>query len=107
MNNRNDLAERMELVGELFEIDGMEELVKKYEKGMKIVKFNAVTIQISSLLLRENKRLADRIIALGEGITQEEVDELDDATYANKLKTLIVTDVMGFFASSPSSDGGK
>lgn len=107
MNNRAELAERMELVGQVFEIDGMQELLTKFEKGMSMVKFNAITIQVSSLLLKENKVLADRIIAAGEGRTPEEVDAMDDGEYAATLKNVILRDVLGFFGSSPRTDGLK
>lgn len=107
MNNRGDLAERMELVGQVFEIEGMQELLTKYEKGISMVKFNAVTIQVSALLLKKNKVLADRIMVAGTGKTQEEVDEMDDGTYAAVLKDAILRDVLGFFGSSPRSDGQK
>lgn len=107
MNARTDLAERMELVGQVFEIDGMQELLTKYEKGISMVKFNAVTIQVTALLLKQNKDLADRIMVAGTGRTQEEVDELDDGSYAAVLKDVILRDVLGFFGSSPRADGQK
>ena len=116
MGNRNDLAEKLELVGSMFEIDGMNDLLKKFEsekdekgnsKPIGAVKFNAIVIQIESLLMKNNPAVADRIIAMNKGISAEEVGKLDDAAYANALKTAIITDVMGFFASSPSSDGKK
>ena len=70
-NKRADLAEKMEIIGQIFEIDGMSELLKKFEpevdekgerKPTNIVKFNAVVIQVSALLLKHNKPIADRII---------------------------------------------
>ena len=116
MSNRAELAEKLELIGEMFEIDGMTELLKKFspkedEKGNKIpitqVQFNAVVIQIESLLLREAKETADKIIAMSGEISLEQVEALDDADYANALKAAIITDVMGFFGSSPRTDGKK
>lgn len=107
MNNRTDLAEKMEVIGQIFEIDGMDALLGKYESGMPMVKFNAVTIQVSGLLLRKNKSLADRIVAMSLEEDIEKIQEMDDAEYANALKTAIIRDVMGFFASSPRTDGQK
>lgn len=112
MSNRKDLAEKLELVGSMFEIDGMNELLKKFdtetdEKGnrkpISPVKFNAVIIQIESLLMKGNQDVADKIIAMNLGITEEEAGKLEDAEYANALKKAIITDVLGFFASSPST----
>ena len=59
-NDRKDLADKLEVIGEIFEIDGMAELLGKFDEKMNLVKFNAVTIQITSLLLKANKPLADR-----------------------------------------------
>jgi len=106
-NGRNELAEKMEVIGQVFEIDGMSDLLSKYEAGMNMVKFNAVTIQVSALLLRENKALADRIIAMGREIGEEEVQALEDGAYAAALRDAIVRDVMGFFASSAPTAGQK
>ena len=115
-NNRMDLAEKMEIIGQVFEIDGMNELLKKYEAGtnekgeqvpISMVKFNAVTIQVSALLLKANKDLADKIIAMSLEEDDKAVQELDDATYAQALRNAIIRDVMGFFASSRPSDGKK
>ena len=116
MSERNILAEKMEIIGRIFEIDGMSELLKKYEpevdekgnkKPVSIVKFNAVTIQISALLLREDKETADKIIAMSLDETVDAIQELDDADYAKALRNAIITDVMGFFGSSPSTAGRK
>lgn len=116
MANRNELAEKLELVGSMFEIDGMSDLLKKFDveedengkkKPINPVKFNAVVIQIESLLMKGNQNVADKIIAMSRGISEEEIDKLGDAEYTNALKSAIITDVLGFFASSPSSDGRK
>ena len=104
---RNELAEKMEIIGQIFEIDGMSELLDKYEQGMKMIKFNAVTNQVGGLLIRQNKALADKVIALSRGISVEEVQQMDDAAFANALKEAIIRDIMGFFVSSPRSDGKK
>lgn len=104
-NKRTDLAEKMEIVGQVFEIDGMSELLSKFEKGMNTVKFSAVVIQVSGLLLKENKKVADRIIAMHMEIPEEAVQKLEDGEYATALRDAIITDVMGFFGSSQRSDG--
>lgn len=115
-NARADLAEKMEVIGRVFEIDGMTELLRKFdpevdEKGnrkqISIVKFNAVIIQVSALLLRNDKQLADKIIAMSLETTEAEIQQLDDAEYATALRNAIIKDVMGFFASSAPSDGTK
>ena len=107
VNNRADLAEKMEIIGRIFEIDGMTELLNKYQSGMSTVKFNAVTIQVSALLLKNSKDLSDRIIAMSLEEPDEEIQKLDDAAYATALRNAIIRDVMGFFASSQPSDGKK
>ena len=107
MTDRNILAEKMEIIGQVFEIEGMSDLLNKFKPGMSTVKFNAVTIQVSGLLLKGNKELADRVIAMSMDEPDEKVQELDDAEYALALRNAIVVDVMGFFASSPRTDGKK
>lgn len=106
-NKRADLAEKMEIIGQVFEINGMSDLLNKFEKDMNSVKFSAVVIQVSGLLLKENKPVADKIIAMSRNVSDEEVQKLEDAQYATALRDAIITDVMGFFASSPRSDGKK
>ena len=106
-NERNQLAEKMEIVGRVFEIDGMTELLQKFEKGMTQVKFNAVVIQITSLLLKHDKDLSDKIIAMNLNVSDEDVQKMDDGQYAAALRNAILTDVMGFFASSPLTGGEK
>ena len=105
--DRNELAEKLEIIGNLFEIDGMDALVNKYEKGISLVKFNAITIQIEALLLKANKKIADELIAKNMGVSIEEVEKFDDAEYSTSLRNAIITDVMGFFASSQRMDGQK
>ena len=107
MTDRNILAEKMEIIGQVFEIEGMSDLLNKFRPGMSTVQFNAVTIQVSGLLLKGNKELADRVIAMSMDEPNEKVQELDDAEYALALRNAIVVDVMGFFASSPRTDGKK
>lgn len=115
-NTRADLAEKMEIIGQIFEIDGMSELLKKFEpevdeegkkKPTNIVKFNAVVIQVSALLLKNNKPVADKIICMNLDETEKTIQEMDDGTYAKALRNALTTDVLGFFASSQPSDGGK
>lgn len=104
-NTRNDLAEKLEIIGKIFEIDGMSDLLGKFERGMNTVKFSAVIIQVSGLLLKENKEVADRIIAMHKEIKVEEVHKMEDSEYATALRDAIITDVLGFFGSSPHTDG--
>lgn len=104
---RDNLAEKLEVIGGMFEIDGMSYLLSKFDKDMNPVKFNAVVIQLESLLLKENQKLADKIIAMSNGIEEKEVAKMEDADYAAALRKAIMTDVIGFFASSPRTDGKK
>ena len=106
-NARNNLAEKMEIIGRVFEIDGMSDALEKFDKGMNQVKFSAVCIQISGILLKNDKALADQIIAMNRGIAEAEVQDLQDAEYATALRDAIVTDVLGFFAPSPHTGGKK
>ena len=105
--SRNNLAEKLDMIGSMFEIDGMTELLAKFDKEMGNVKFSAVVFQIASLLIQKNQKAADRIIGMNLGLDEKGVAALDDARYADALKTAIITDVMGFFASSPPTDGEK
>lgn len=104
-NKRLTLADKMEIIGRIFEIDGMSGLLSKYEKDMNSVKFSAVTIQVSGLLLRKDKKLADQVVAMSKGISIEKVQEMADGEYATALRDAFITDVMGFFGSSQHSDG--
>ena len=115
-NTRADLADKMEIIGRIFEIDGMPELLRKFEpeedkdgkkKPISTVRFNAVVIQISALLLKHDKASADRIIAMSLEEPDEKIQALDDGEYAAALRNAIVRDVMGFFASSQPSGGRK
>jgi len=105
--DRNELAEKLEIVGGIFEIDGMDEIMGKYKSGMNTIQFNAVTVQVAGLLLKGNRELADKVVALHRGETVEQIQEMGDTSYASALRDAIITDVMGFFASSQSSDGQK
>lgn len=104
-NKRATLADKMEIIGRIFEIDGMGSLLSKYERDMNNVKFSAVTIQVSGLLLRKDKKLADQVISMSRGISLEDVQKLEDGEYATALRDAFITDVMGFFGSSQHSDG--
>ena len=106
-NKRIDLAEKLEIIGQVFEIDGMSDLLGKFDKNMSNVKFSAVVIQVTGLLLKENKHVADKIIAMHKEIEDEDVQKLEDSEYATALRDAIISDVMGFFASSPRSGGKK
>lgn len=106
-NKRTDLAEKMEVIGRIFEIDGMTELLSKFEKGMPAAKFNGVVIQVSALLLKTDKSLADKIIAMSLEEDDDAVQKLADGEYAGALRNAIMKDVMGFFASSAPTDGQK
>lgn len=102
---RANLAERLEIIGQIFEIDGMETLLAKFDKEMNNVKFNAVVIQIESLLMKNNPELANKIITTCRGIPENKLEKMNDSEYAGLLRDTIITDVMGFFASSPRSGG--
>ena len=104
---RNKLALQLELVGEMLEIDGMNELFEKFQAGISTVKFNAVVIQTGALLMKERPDTADKLIAMARDITTEEVEKLDDGEYGNALKQAITQEVIGFFASSQRTDGKK
>ena len=105
--NRSNLAEKLEAIGSVLEIDGMTELLAKFDKDMGNVKFSAVVFQIAALLVQKNQKAADKIIGLNLGIDEKGVAALDDSSYADALKNAIVTDVMGFFASAPPTDDQK
>ena len=106
-NMRVDLAEKIEVIGQIFEIDGMAELLAKFHKGMDNVKFSAVVIQVSALLLKGNKGAADKIICMNRGCKNEDVQKMEDGEYATALRDAILSDVMGFFTPSLRSDGQK
>lgn len=105
-NARNNLAEKMEIIGRVFEIDGMNEMLEKFDKGMSNVKFSAVCIQVSGLLLKADKALADQIVTMHVG-AEKDVQKMSDGEYAGALRDAIVTDVLGFFAPSPPTGGRK
>jgi len=105
--DRSRLAIQLELVGEMLEIDGMNELFEKFKGTVTNVKFSAVVIQIGALLMTEHQETADKLIAFSQGTTLEEVQELDDGQYGNALKNAITKEVLGFFASSQRTDGKK
>ena len=104
---RNALAQKLELIGSMFEIDGMQDLLSKFSEKMDTVKFSAVLFQIEGKLLDGNQATADKLIAANMGISEEEIGKMDDGKYAGALKNAILTDVMGFFASSPRQAGQK
>lgn len=46
MNERADLARKLELIGRFLMVDGLPELVGQYVEGMTIQKLNGITLQI-------------------------------------------------------------
>ena len=104
---RNGLADKLEIVGRLFEIDGMADIFDKFTKSKSVIQFNAVVIQISGLLMKEAPDIADKLISANRGISPEEVDNLEDGEYSLALKDAITGDVLGFFASYPHTGGKK
>lgn len=97
-NERKELAEQLDLIGEIFEIDGMVPLLLKFnEKNLTTVKFNAITMRIISLLLKRNKGAADKLVMMNKGLTAEEVDAMDDGQYSKALREAVTGDVLGFF----------
>lgn len=104
---RKELAEKLEIIGELFEIDGMAKLVNKFGKGSNIIKFNSIVVQIEGLLLKTNPELAIKIICMNGQYTEEEAKAMEDTPFALALRDAIITDVIGFFGSSPHTDGKK
>ena len=104
---RESLAEKLELIGQVFEIDGVDELCGKIEEGIKTIKFNAVVIQISGKIIKANPKLADKLVAMRLEIEEKDVAKLEDKEFGDALKAAIIKDVFGFFASSPPSDGTK
>lgn len=107
MTERNELAEKLELIGRMLEIDGMTELLGKFQPGMSNVAANAAVIRIESLLMKKDQDLSDKLIAASLNMKPEEIAKMDDAEYANALKIAVTRDALGFFASSPRTDGKK
>lgn len=105
--DRNKLALQLELVGEMLEIDGMNEQFEKFQGGISTVKFSAIVIQIGALLMKNRPDTADKLISLAQDIPLEDVDKMDDGEYGNALKKAIQQEVLGFFASSGRTAGKK
>lgn len=105
--DRNKLATQLELVGEMLEIDGMNELFEKFTPEITNVKFSAVVIQISALLLKNRQDTADKLISFARDVSMDDVQELDEGEYGKALKNAITKEVLGFFASSQRTDGKK
>jgi hypothetical protein len=106
-NKRENLAEQLEMIGELFEIEDLVPLFVKFDENMSVVRFNAVVIQISGVLLAKNRGLADKLVAFRRGVTLDEVAEMSDADYGLALRDAITMDAIGFFVSSQPSAGKK
>ena len=105
--NRENLAEKLELIGSVFEIEGLTGKLEKLHQGMDSVAFNAVVIQVAGLLLKENPEAADKLVRMSLDISEKDVEKMDEGTYATALKGALIKDVLGFFGSSPRSDGKK
>lgn len=106
-NKRENLSEKLEMIGELFEIEELLPLFVKFDKEMSVVRFNAVVIQISGVLLSKNRGLADRLVAFHKQITLDEVAEMEDGEYSLTLRDAITKDAIGFFGSSQHTAGKK
>lgn len=94
-NERKELAEKLEKIGKVYEIEGLSDLLGKIEPGINNAKFNGIVIQIEGLLLKTDKALADEVLTIAN--TPEEVAQMDDHEYAKALRSVIITDVLGFF----------
>ena len=106
-NNRKDLAEQLEIIGEMLEIDGVSDLLAKFRPGMNTLHINAITLQICSLLLSKRKATADKLVAMHKGCTIEEANEMDDAAFSIALRDAVLGDALCFFGSSPATGGRK
>lgn len=110
-NKRKDLAEALELVGGVFDIDGMAELAAKAEKAAKEqasqARILAISYKMEALLMQKDPGLADRLVAWHMGKSVEEAAQLEDAEYGRQLRDTVVADVCGFFGLSPRTDGTK
>lgn len=104
---RTELAEKLELVGEMLEIEGMNELFEKFQKGITTVQYNAIVIQIGARLMKEKPITADKLISMNTGNTLDEIDKLEDGEYGKALRNAITAEVIGFFASSGTSGNKK
>ena len=96
-NKRENLAEQLEMIGELFEIEQITPLLMRYKNGMSGQQFNALTLQVCSVVMKQNKGLCDRLIAKNKNIDLDAVQELDDAEYSLAMREAITKDVLGFF----------
>ena len=104
---RTELANKLELVGEMLEIQGMNELFNEFQEGITTVQYDAIVIQIGALLMKEKPTTADKLISINTGKTLDEVDTLDDGEYGKALRNSITAEVIGFFASSGNSGNKK
>lgn len=107
MANRQDLAEKLEVIGSVFLIDGMDELIDMIGPGASNIKINSIIVRIEAKLMKADKTLADKLISICRGISIEEVEQMDDADYSVAMKQVIEKDVFGFFASSRTLAGKK
>lgn len=98
MTDRADLAETLEIVGEMFEDERIPALLAKIKSGQTVMQFNAIIVQISAAMLKHKKTTADKLIAAHKKISIEDVEKIPDKEYAKELKDAITVDVLGFFA---------
>lgn len=106
-NNRENLAEKLEIIGEMLEIDGVSDLLARFKPGMNTLQINAITLQICAILLKNRSGVADKLIIGHCGCTVEEAEEMDDAAYSIALRDAVLGDALCFFGSSPAMGGRK
>ena len=105
---RNELADKLGLVGEMLEIEGMSDLFDKFNtKGLTMIQMNAIIIQIGSLTMKKNPDAADKLIAMNRKIPVEDVEKIDDGEYGKALRKAISEEVLGFLGSSPRTENKK
>lgn len=98
MSNRADIADQLELIGDVMEIEEIVDVLGKFEKGDGIYKVNARVMKIEGILLRNNKTAADKLVAMANDKSIDEVDAMNDKDYTKALRDAILTEVLGFFA---------
>lgn len=106
-NERRQLAEQLEIIGEMLEVEGVEPLLEKFKPGMNVLHINAIALQICAVVLGKRKEVADRLVAMHKNCSVEEIAGMDDAEYSLALKNAILGDALGFFGSSQRTAGKK
>ena len=106
---RKELAETMELVGDILEIKGMGALLKKIDADCVTdnIRMTAIILQVCGLMIAQNQDAADRLISTHTGKKVEEISKMPDAEYTSNLKDAIAVELLGFFASLPHTGGQK